>query len=184
MVRIRFRRGNGGPGLHAPARFLLAAILVCGVSQALAQPRGQQQPRPAAPAQGAAPDTLLTLKLIWSTMAALDHANQTGNYSVLRDLGAPSFQANNSAATLASTFQALRNQRVDVANALIVTPTFEIGPTMIEGGLLRARGSFPLRPSPIGFDLLFQNTGGQWRLFGIAVVPLAAQPAPAVPQRR
>lgn len=117
-------------------------------------------------------------------MAALDHANQTGNYSVLRDLGAPSFQANNSAATLASTFQALRNQRVDVANALIVTPTFEIAPTMIEGGLLRTRGSFPLRPNPIGFDLLFQNSGGQWRLFGIAVVPLATQQAPSVPQRR
>lgn len=184
MVRIRFRGPTDGPGLHAPARFLLAAILMVGASPALAQPRGPQQPRPAAPVQGAAPDTLLALKLIWSTMAALDHANQTGNYSVLRDLGAPSFQANNSAATLASTFQALRNQRVDVANALIVTPTFEIAPTMIEGGLLRTRGSFPLRPNPIGFDLLFQNSGGQWRLFGIAVVPLATQQAPSVPQRR
>ena len=116
-------------------------------------------------------------------MAALDHANQTGNYSVLRDLGAPSFQANNSAATLAGTFAALRNQRLDVANTLIVTPTFEIPPTIIEGGLLRTRGSFPLRPNPIGFDLLFQNVGGQWKLFGIAVVPLSAQPVPPASRR-
>jgi hypothetical protein len=121
---------------------------------------------------------LVMMKLIWSAMAALDHANQTGNYSVLRDLGAPSFQANNSAATLGATFQALRTQRVDVANALIVSPTFEIPPTLIEGGLLRARGSFPVRPEALGFDLLFQNVTGQWRLFGIAVVPIAAQQVP------
>ena len=149
------------------------------------QPRpAQPQARPAAPVQTAMPDSLLALKLIWSTMAALDHANQTGNYSVLRDLGAPSFQANNSAATLAGTFQALRNQRIDVANALIVTPVYEIPPSLIEGGLLRVRGSFPLRPNPIGFDLLFQNVAGQWRLFGIAVVPLSPQPSAPPATRR
>lgn len=118
---------------------------------------------------------LMSLKLIWSAMAALDQANQTGNYSVLRDLGAPGFQAGNSAATLAGIFQSLRTQRIDVANALIVTPTFEIVPTINENGLLRTRGTFPLRPNAIGFDLLFQNIAGQWRIFGIAVVPLAPQ---------
>jgi hypothetical protein len=119
------------------------------------------------------------MKLIWSAMAALDHANRTGNYSVLRDLGAPSFQRNNSAATLGSTFQAIRDQRLDVSNALLVSPRFEIAPTIVEGGLLRARGSFPLRPTAIGFDLLFQNAGGEWRLFGIAVLPLAPGQAPS-----
>ncbi len=143
----------------------------------LAQTRSQQQARPAAPAQTAAPDALTALKLIWSAMAALDHANQTGNYSVLRDLGAPSFQNSNSAATLAGVFQAIRTQRLDVANALITTPVYEIQPSIIEGGLLRARGSFPIRPTPIGFDLLFQNVSGQWRIFGIAVVPLTVQQA-------
>lgn len=183
MVSSRISGLEGGLGLRAPARLLLAAALVAGTGPAWSQAR-PQQPRAAAPAQAAGPDSLSALKLIWSTMAALDHANQTGNYSVLRDLGAPSFQANNSAATLASTFQALRNQRVDVANALIVTPSFEIAPTMIEGGLLRTRGSFPLRPNPIGFDLLFQNVGGQWRLFGIAVVPLPTQQPSPPPIRR
>ncbi|HYE26673.1 MAG TPA: hypothetical protein VEA61_00330 [Allosphingosinicella sp.] len=38
------------------------------------------------------PDPIVINKLVWSAMAALDQANQTGNYSVLRDLGAPSFQ--------------------------------------------------------------------------------------------
>ncbi len=177
-------RLNGGPGLFASARLLIALGLIGASAPGWTQQRPPEQPRPQAQPQQAGVDPLVSLKLIWSALAALDHANQTGNYSVLRDLGAPSFQTNNSAATLAGLFQALRAQRVDVGNALIVMPTFEIAPTILPNGLLRARGSFPLRPTGIGFDLLFQNVGGQWRLFGMAVVPVGAQPAQQPSTRR
>jgi hypothetical protein len=146
---------------------------------AAALPAGAQAPvRATAPAQAAVPDPIVINKLIWSAMAALDQANQTGNYSVLRDLGAPSFQTNNSAATLGGIFQALRNQQVDLGYTLVVGPTLQFPPAIVQGGLLRIRGSFPLRPAPIGFDLLFQNISGQWKLFGIAVAPIV----PAAPQ--
>ena len=102
-------------------------------------------------------------------MAAVDHANRSGNYSVLRDLGSPGFQANNNAASLAGVFAALRSQQVDLSETLIVQPTFDIA-KMNEPGVLRLRGSFPLRPAPILFDLLFQWRDGGWRLHGIAVV--------------
>lgn len=172
-----------GPGLRAPARFFLAALLLAEASPAFTQgPAQQPGPNAAAPAP-AVPDPLIVTKLVWSAMAALDHANQTGNYSVLRDLGAPGFQAAQSAATLADIFQAIRAQRLDVGNALLVAPTFDFAPAIVDGGLLRTRGSFPLRPNGIAFDLLFQNVEGRWRIFGIAVVPLAAQPAPAQPRR-
>lgn len=118
------------------------------------------------------PDWLIIHKLVWSAMAALDQANQTGNYSVLRDLGSPGFQANNSAATLGATFQALRAEQIDLSYTLLVAPNLETSPAIVEEGLLRVRGSFQLRPTPIGFDLLFENIAGQWRIFGIAVVPL------------
>jgi hypothetical protein len=164
-------RAKVGPGLIAPARLFFAGCLAAAASPSLAQ-----VPAPAAaPAQATVPDAIVINKLVWSAMAALDQANQTGNYSVLRDLGAPSFQTNNSAATLGGIFQGLRNQRIDLGYTLVVSPTFQFPPAIVEGGLLRVRGSFPLRPAAIGFDLLFQNTGGQWRLFGIAVVPLVAQ---------
>lgn len=136
------------------------------------------------PAAAAAPDSTTVLKLVWSVMAAVDHANQTGNYSVLRDLGAPSFQGNNNAATLAGVFAAIRAQRVDLSNALVVTPNYDFAPSIVDGGLLRVRGSFPFRPNPIGFDLLFQNVSGSWRLFGIAVAPLAAARPQPSPTRR
>ncbi|MDB5692728.1 MAG: hypothetical protein JWO81_1791, partial [Alphaproteobacteria bacterium] len=88
------------------------------------------------------------------------------------DLGSPSFQTNNSAATLGGIFQALRAQRIDLGNTLVVVPAYQEG--IVQNNLLRIRGSFPLRPAQIGFDLLFQNINGQWRLFGIAVAPLAS----------
>ena len=135
----------------------------------------QTAPAQAVPAQAAVPDRLIIIRQVWSAMAALDHANRTGNYSVLRDLGAPSFQANNSAATLGAIFEQLRRQQVDLSNTLLVQPTLEFAPTIVQGGLLRVRGTFPLRPTPVGFDLLFQNVSGEWKIFGLAVVPLVPQ---------
>lgn len=149
-------------------------IAACGP---LAPAEAQQAPS----AQLAAVDTTTAAKLVWQTITALDQANVTGNYSVLRDLASPGFQANNSPATLAGTFQALRTQRIDLGNCLIVTPAFQFPPTIVQGGLLRLRGSFPLRPTSVAFDMLFTNLGGQWRLFGLAVIPVAPQVAPAAP---
>ena len=141
-----------------------------------------QAPAPAA--LPGAPDSTVVHKLVWSAMAAIDQANLTGNYSVLRDLGAPSFQANNSAVTLAQVFAGIRNQGIDLSYTLTLIPTFQFPPAIQQGGLLRIRGVFPLRPTPIGFDLLYQNVNGQWRIFGISVVPLVARAQQAAPTRR
>lgn len=165
---------------HVPARFLFALVLGLLVhGHAYAQAQSQARPN----SQAAAPDPLTVSKLIWSTLAAVDHANVTGNYSVLRDLGAPGFQANHNAASLAGVFQGIRNQRIDLSNVLLVSPNYEIPPTFIEGGLLRVRGIFPLRPTSIGFDLLFQPIGGRWALFGVSVAPIAPGSPPAQSRR-
>ena len=174
MFSTAFRIGSG---LHAPARFLLAALALGAV------PASAQTTRQPAPAVAPATDADTVNKLIWSTIAAVDHGNVTGNYSVLRDLGAPEFQANNNAASLAGVFQAVRTQRVDLSNTLLVAPVLDFAPTIVQGGLLRVRGRFALRPNAIAFDLLFANNGGRWRLFGIAVVPLA-MPTNQPAQRR
>jgi hypothetical protein len=160
-----------GPGWITPARLFFAACLAAAASSAAAQ---TPVTAPAAN-QAAVPDPIVINKLVWSAMAALDQANQTGNYSVLRDLGAPSFQTNNSAATLGGIFQAIRNQQVDLGYTLLVAPSYQFPPAIVQGGLLRVRGTFPLRPAAIGFDLLFQNISGQWRIFGIAVAPIVPQ---------
>jgi hypothetical protein len=162
------------------ARLVPAAALLALSSVAPAQ-QAPAQARPAAPAPVI--DLLTVSKLVWSSVAALDHANQTGNYSVLRDLGAPSFQSSNSAATLAGIFTAVRTHQIDLSTALVVSPNYDFPPALLPNGLLRARGRFPLRPSAIAFDLLFENVGGQWRIFGMAVAPVVPEPQPAAPRR-
>jgi hypothetical protein len=169
-----------GSGYITPARLFLAGLLA-----AAASPLAAQAPVPAPAAnQAGVPDPIVINKMVWSAMAALDQANETGNYSVLRDLGAPSFQANNSAATLGGIFQALRNQQVDLGYTLMVGPTFQFPPAIVQGGLLRVRGTFPLRPAPIAFDLLFQNISGKWKIFGIAVAPIVPAPPQSGSTRR
>jgi hypothetical protein len=161
--------GKRRSGLVAPAYLIVGLGLAASLpGQGIAQRPRPAQPQPALTApQPIVPDPLIVKKLIWSTMAAVDHANSTGNYSVLRDLAAPSFQSNNNAATLASVFQSIRVQRVDLSNTLLVAPTYEIAP-VIQNGLLRVRGTFPLRPAGIGFDLFISPSKGRWALFGIA----------------
>lgn len=169
-----------GSGRHAPARFLLsAAVLISAASGAAAQVQTQPTPTTAV----SAPDIQTVNKLVWSTLAAIDHGNLTGNYSVLRDLGAPAFQANNNAATLAGVFASVRNQRVDLSNTLLLAPTYEFAPGMING-LLRVRGAFALRPTAIRFDLLYAFVAGRWQLFGVAVIPVAMPTTQAAPPRR
>jgi hypothetical protein len=117
------------------------------------------------------PGELELAKLIWSTMAAVDHANQAGNYSVLRDLAAPGFQINNDSAKLAQIFSTLRGSGIDLSNALLLAPTYNGPATIVQAGLFRVRGQFGLRPTAIGFDLYYQWIGGKWRLFGVSITP-------------
>lgn len=141
------------------------------------------------------PNELELSKLIWSTMAAVDHANLAGNYSVLRDLAAPSFQNANDAARLTQIFQGVRQSRVDLSNALLLAPTYSTPPIMIRPDVLRVQGLFGLRPTAVLFDLQYQWVNGRWRLFGIALGsetiatqqpggPPRAQPQVQPPPRR
>ena len=165
-----------GPARQAPARFRIAIAAGLLVPPQLLMAQVQQVPRPPQPQPVATrplPDGIVLSKLLWGTMAAVDQANRTANYSVLRDLGSAGFQASNSAASLAAVFAAIRNQQVDVSDTLIVAPVYEFPPAMIAPDLLRMRGSFPLRPTVISFDLIFQWDRG-WRLHGVAILPTAA----------
>jgi hypothetical protein len=61
------------------------------------------------------------LILIRSSLLALDQANKTGNYTVLRDIGAPGFQVN-SAARLGEIFAKLRNDNLDLSGVAVIDP--------------------------------------------------------------
>ena len=130
------------------------------------------------------PGELELAKLIWSTMAAVDHANQAGNYSVLRDLSAPAFQVANDSARLARIFETLRASNADLSNTMLLAPTYASAPVVMNPDVLHVQGYFGLRPTAIGFDLYYQWLQGRWRLYGVSIVPVSiasVQPAPPAP---
>lgn len=141
-------------------------------------------PRDAGPAASSPlpDDTKLTL-LIRTTLIALNQANATGNYSVLRDLAAPGFQAGNSQARLAEIFAALRGRNLDLSPILFFDPKLVQPPAIQPDGRLRITGFFDTRPERVIFDLMFETVEGDWRLFGIAidVMPPEAPKADGAP---
>jgi hypothetical protein len=173
---------------------LAAGVIVwTGLFDASAQAPKQQQPAPKQQPQQepAAPkpaqiDRNGVLILIRETLLALDQANKTGNYTVLRDLGAPDFQAN-SAARLAEIFAQQRRDNVDLSGVAVIDPQLTLLPQIEANGMMRMAGFFPSVPTQVNFELLYAPVGGRWRLFGLSVsfgqaAPAAPQPpAPAAP---
>jgi hypothetical protein len=125
------------------------------------------------------PSDDVLLILIRATLIALNQANVTGNYTVLRDLGAPGFKENNSADKLAQVFASLRKRHLDLALVLLVEPKLYRKPAITPRGLLRITGFFPTDRERINFDLMFQGVEGRWRLFGISADAASTQQAPA-----
>lgn len=180
-------------------RCILAILCLLAAATTGGSPAGgQNAPQKAAPKAAPAaptveqlqsatpgvPDAATLLALIRTTLIAVDQANRTGNYTVLRDIGSPTFQAKNSAAHLGIAFAKLRAANLDLTPIAIVTPKATQPPSITEEGLLRIVGNFPTRPIQINFQLVFQLIGGKWRIYAISVGTQradAAQPAAAAP---
>ena len=122
-----------------------------------------------APAPPPMPDAYKLNMLIRTTLIALSQANQTGNYSVLRDLGTPQFQAMNTDARLGEIFSTLRLRKLDFSPVLFFDPKL-IRPAAIQAdGMLRLTGYIDTRPERVLFDMGFESVQGQWRLSAIVV---------------
>ena len=138
---------------------LLLASTAAGVSSA-----ARWQSDPASPsvdswrlAQAAQPATQpatpvsleQALYLIRSTLLTLNDANRSGNYTVLRDLASPDFQANNTAADLSQIFADLRKRNIDLHVVAITAPQLSTPPYIDNNKMLRLTGFFPTKPLQI-----------------------------------
>lgn len=170
-------------------RFLLpvsVAMTLYIPGAALAQTEGPDSKNGARPAQATPPrsgpaqiDRNGVLILVRSTLLALDAANRTGNYTVLRDLGAPQFQAVNTAARLSEIFASQRAQNLDLSGVAVLDPQLTVLPEIGPNGLMRMAGFFPSVPVQVNFELIFAPVEGRWRPFGISVS--VGQSAPVAP---
>jgi len=186
----RNRRGSGnGGGRAIILRWLTVISLAAGLAWSLTtvlaqqqkpsapkpapaqqQPQQTQQPQQKTQQQPTMPvSTEQALYLVRSTLLTLNDANQSGNYTVLRDLAAPDFQARNTAADLSQIFSDLRRRNVDLYGAALLAPQLTAVPALDQRGFLHLAGYFPTQPQQINFDLLFQNVANHWRLYGISI---------------
>lgn len=123
------------------------------------------------------PDDFKINMMIRSMVIAVNQANKTNNYTVLRDLGSPRFKEANSAEKLADVFAGLRKAKFDLAPVLFFTPQMLAPPAVTGAGMLRLTGYFDTVPQRVSFDMLFESVKGEWLLYGINI---ATQRSPAI----
>ncbi|WP_139615460.1 hypothetical protein [Paracoccus liaowanqingii] len=158
-------RPLSGTGPRALSRaFVLSLALIGAGAQA------QEAPDTAPPAD-AAPlvEPSYATALIRDTLAAVNHGNWTGNYTVLRDHAAPEFALANDPTRLAGLFMTLRTERLDLLQAMVVDPVILRSDLSESGQELRLTGYVPLQPRHVSFDLIFGREGRRWLLLGISV---------------
>ncbi|UWQ21905.1 hypothetical protein [Jannaschia sp. W003] len=117
---------------------------------------------------GPAVEPSFAAALVRDALAAVNHANWTGNYTVLRDYADRGFAEANDPTRLAALFEPLRRAHLDLRRTLVVAPVMlraELG----EGRRMQLTGYFPLEPEHVSFDLLFREEAGRWWLLGASV---------------
>jgi len=148
----------------------LLLVLAGGMARAeTANPQSVEKPTVGGSGTVVIPDAYKLNMLIRTTLIALSQANQTGNYSVLRDLGTPNFQASNTDARLGEIFASLRQRKLDFSPILFFDPKLIREPAIQSNGLLRLTGYFDTRPERVLFDMGFELVDGTWRVSAIIV---------------
>ena len=116
-----------------------SSLLVASVVLALATPALAQSGDAAKPAQI---DRNGVLILVRSSLLALDHANKTGNYTVLRELGSPQFQMNTDA-RLAEIFAQQRRDNLDLSGVAALDSQLTLMPQIEPNGMMHMKGFSP-----------------------------------------
>ena len=127
-----------------------------------------------------APDAAVQLMLIRNTLTLVNHGNLTGNYTVLRDLASEQFRARNTAGDLATTFNHLRQQKLDLSPILVIEPQLAEPPREIAPGRMQLIGQFATRPQAVQFALVFQHVAAGWMIdeISLRVAPAESRPPP------
>ena len=107
--------------------------------------------------------------LVRTSLLALNDANRTGNYTVLRDLAAPSLREKNSAADLALVFTEMRKVNLDLSAAALMAPELDEQPSLDADRRLRLKGYYPTEPNRIAFELIYEAVNGHWLLHSVSI---------------
>lgn len=166
MLSRRIVRGFAALGLALTLGFFMSHSVAAAAPGATAKPAAKAvQPTPTPPSP------IAVLALVRSTLLAVDQANRTGNYTVLRDLAGPRFRDANNATKLSQIFGVLIVQGIDLLPVSVVEPRYTQDAKITRERMLHVAGVFSVRPRPVAFEILFEPVDGQWRLYGLSISP-------------
>lgn len=155
---------------------IIFCALITNIYTVNAQQKKQgQAQRKAATKSLKMPDQVKLNLMIRTTLLAFSQANQTGNYSVLRDLSHPQFQLQNTHSSLSDAFKNFRQRNLDLSPIIFYTPKLLRPASIQKDGLLRMTGYFETKPERVSFDLGFWLLGNKWRLAALVVDVKPAQ---------
>ncbi len=141
----------------------IGIVITCVSSGA--EPQHPQHPQHVAQQQ----NHPLSLVLIKSTLTAVNHGNITGNYTVLRELGSARFKQRHTPADLATSFAALRGQKVDLSPVLVNSPELIKQPFHDADGRLHFEGYCHLVSHRVHFHLIYETLSHGWLIDHIAI---------------
>jgi hypothetical protein len=107
--------------------------------------------------------------LIRTSLLSLNDAFITGNYTVFRDLLAPTVRDGNTAARISQVYAPFAAKGIDLAGVAILAPNLTEPPAIDQGNRLIVKGVFPGNPSPLIFALTMEPVAGRWRVRDLAI---------------
>jgi hypothetical protein len=122
--------------------------------------------------------------LIRTTLVALQQANVTGNYTVLRDLGSGSFRTINNPVRLGGIYGKLRESNIDLSPVVLLDPLLTKPPVIDANQVLIIEGYFPTLPLSIIFKMGFRFEFGNWRLLSLSVGAQEGMPEAAADTKK
>jgi hypothetical protein len=124
---------------------------------------------PAAAAGAVLPAQESLAAMVGSAIVAINQANFTDDYSVLRALGTRELQNRTTPSALAKVFKQLRDQKIDLSPVLLLPVQFTEPPAVRPDGMLRLAGYYPSRPQQVNFTIVYYPVGGYWRIDALSV---------------
>ncbi len=124
------------------------------------------------PAQELAQDirAQAVFSVVRSTFAAISHATDTGNYSVVYDLGSREFQSQNTIEQLRTRLGSLKTNGIQLGGTLVTNPTITEWPDFASSDVLRTAGFFPASGGLfLQFAIAQRYADGKLKLEGFSV---------------
>lgn len=123
------------------------------------------------------------LVLVRTTLLSFNDALKTGNFSIFRDLIAPSVREQNSALQLFKTYAHLIDRKLDLSAVAILEPKYSPAPLIDASGRLIVSGSYPGPKLTIKFSIAYELVARRWKIYGLNLTAEQGQPSdPAKPK--